>query len=326
MPVLFPGWKRSIAPAFIIIAAALVVVSIVGIPLCSKYVWLPLHDLSSTQYMQQCEGNAPILAEFNSFFVKSFHVRQRIKSGLDDSLHKIYIYLANRVCNDLKVSTTTCIFNDTFPPPNHPVYMLENSVISLHACASTEVSDNPVLFYIIETVENYIDFNPRHPPSKGYQKRISVGKNGVSIPTKYMVPLSQSDYYTLKFEKPKDVTLTYNVSLEVRQIDTDAENTTLLGVIGRTNHNQTVGTTIKLGYGDYCLFADIQGSSHTTTRNYTTLETHLEPRVDAGVSITVLFLLVFFFIILFTEVSIYFAVKKFLYHRKRREYNPMISY
>ncbi|CAI8025175.1 hypothetical protein GBAR_LOCUS14567 [Geodia barretti] len=112
--------------------------SMVGPTVCSKYVWVPLHDLSSPRDVQQCEGNVPILAEYDSFFVKEFNVNQLVKSDLYDSLHTVFVFLSNTACSNLPIVVTTERYNETSQPPYGPVYMLENSIISLNVCASTE--------------------------------------------------------------------------------------------------------------------------------------------------------------------------------------------
>ena len=52
---LVPSLHRASTDALIIIW------SVVGITVCYKFVWSPLHDLLSSADVQQCEGNTPIL-------------------------------------------------------------------------------------------------------------------------------------------------------------------------------------------------------------------------------------------------------------------------
>ena len=117
---------------------------VLGIPLCYKYVWSPLHHLS-VPYM------VPSIAREMCQFLLSLTLflssRQEDASADDDSYHEIIVYVENSVCNDLPTTTTVHKYNETFPPPELiPVYMLEHSTISFHA--STNQYVNTAYFYV----------------------------------------------------------------------------------------------------------------------------------------------------------------------------------
>ena len=298
----------------------------VGLTVCSKYVWAPLHDLSSPRDVQQCEGNVPILAEYDSFFVKEFNVNQLVKSDLYDSLHTVFVFLSKTACSNLPIVVTTERYNETSQPPYGPVYMLKNSIISLNICASTESPDNdPLNLYILKTVEKFLNFDPKHPSKEYYRKHILVGNNGFTNCTNISLVLSQSDYYTINFLLPKGITLMYNITENIKQIDVDAVNTTLLGTFKSSNSDQTIRDRVELGTGQHCLFGDIRTSSNATSQDYTTLEIQAKPRVDAGVGITTSALLVFFVVVLLCEILVYVSVRKFVSYCKQRGYKRLTS-
>ena len=249
---------------FALLVIAIIIWSVVGITMCYKYVWSPLHDLSSTADVQQREGKTPILKDFDSFFVEDFIVTQKVKSDIYDSFHTVFVYLLNTACNDLPSNTTTQRYDESSQSPYGPVYMLKNSVISINICASTRNSDNdPLILYILKTVENFLNFDPKHPSKEYYRKHILVGNNGYTNCTTISLTLSTDDYYTIYFSPPKGVTL--------RQTEVNAvNNSSLLGVFKPSNGDQTLKDGIGFQSERYCLFADMQKSSNATSQDYTT--------------------------------------------------------
>ena len=89
---------------------------------------------------------------------------------------------------------------------------------------------------------------------------------------------------------PQVVTLTYNLSVEIKQVDVDALNGTILGTI--ISGDQATGKSVGLQTGQECLFAYIVYNSNVT-HDYMFLEVNVEPRLDAGIGITVSLLLIF---------------------------------
>ena len=287
---------------------AVLVMGVLGIPLCYQYAWSPLHHLSLSYGVQHREGNVPILAQFNSFFVKRFWIKQEDYSVDDDSYHEIIAYLENSACTDLPTITTVYKYNEAFPPPQLvPVYMLEHSTISFQASASTPNDySNTAYFYVIRSVENSLHFDPN---CKDCRHRIRVGQNGVSLTTSLVLQIPSNDYYSFKLRVPQVVTLTYNLSVEVKQVDIDATNSTILGTIYPNSDDQTTGKSVGLQSGQQCLFADIVFNSNIT-HDHTFLEVNIEPRLDAGIGITVSLLLILLFSVLLLEIFLYFSFKK----------------
>ena len=101
-----------------------------------------------------------------------------------------------------------------------------------------------------------------------------------------------NDYYSFQLRVPQVVTLTYNLSVEVKQVDVDALNGTILETIYPDSDDQTTGKSVGLQTGQECLFADIVYNSNVT-HDYMFLEVNVEPRLDAGIGITVSLLLIF---------------------------------
>ena len=203
---MYAGVKEQLWLKFLLVAIiAVFVMGVLGIPLCYKYVWSPLHHLSVPYGTQHREGNVPILAQFNSFYVKQLSIKQEDASVDDDSYHKIIVYVENSVCNDLPTTTTVHKYNETFPPPELiPVYIYaETFTISFHASASTTNQYvNTTYFYVIRTVENSIHFDPN---CKDCRHKIGVGKNGGSLTTHLVIQIPANDYYSYKFRVPQYV-------------------------------------------------------------------------------------------------------------------------
>ena len=259
------------------------------------------------------------------FLSRIFSLLKKLKGDIYDSFHTVFVYLLNTACNDLPSNTTTQRYDESSQPPYGPVYMLKNSVISINICASTRNSDNdPLILYILKTVENFLNFDPKHPSKEYYRKHILVGNNGYTNCATISLTISTDDYYTIYFSPPKGVTLHYNITMTIRQIEVDAvNNSTLLGVFKPSNGDQTLKDGIKFQSGRYCLFADIQKSSNATSQDYTTLEVETGPRVNAGAGITATVLIVFLVVVMLSEVLIYFSVRKLISCHKRRGYTPM---
>ena len=282
------------------------------------YVWSPLHHLSQSHDVQHREENVPILAQFDSFLVKQFYVEQEVDS--DDSSHTVKVYITNSACDDLATTTKQHHYTETSPPSTVPVYMLERSFILLHANTSTsKFENNPVWFYITRTVESSIHFDSN---AKEGRYRISVGKDGYWNFTTIAFSVHTNDYYLIRFICPPTVILKYTLKMNIRQLELDAINTTLVGTIG-FNSDKKTGKKITFGTGEYCVFASIQESAYPSTYNYTTLETHTEPRIGAGVGVTVCVLLVFLVVVLVAEVSLYYCVKELVGWWKTRHYTPV---
>ena len=90
-----------------------------------------------------------------------------------------------------------------------------------------------------------------------------------------------SGYYSFQLTVPQVVTLTYNLSVEVKQVDVDA---TILETIYPDSDDQTTGKSVGLQTGQECLFADIVYNSNVT-HDYMFLEVNVEPCLDAGIGV-----------------------------------------
>ena len=302
---------------------AVVIVAVVGVPICHTFVWSPLQRLPTDTSLQHREGNQPIIAEFDSFLVKQFYLQQCVASDSDDSLHKIYVYLEKQSCSSLPSTTTVHEYDEISPPPTIPVYMLRDSLISLHTSASTNGSENnPVLFYVIRTVEGYFDFiNSGYTTSTDKRWRIHVGKHGNKTHTNISLTITEDDYYSIQFSRgvSGSVDLTYNLTVEIQHIDMQALNTTPVGTLDPTSEVNKISKSFGFGTGKYCLFGDIHESTDTSTHNFTSLETHVGRRVGPGVGITVSALLLCFIVALVIGFLLYFGVKRLLYFCSHRQ-------
>ena len=276
-----------------IIGLALFILCVVGIPLCNQYIWSPLNNLSPEE-VQHRENSVPILSEFRDFFVKRVSVEQEIDE-YDDSFHNIMIFLAHSSCYDLPTLTTVDEYTDTSELRTETIYMLANSKITLHASATTkQVESNPIMFYIAKTVENYIHFNPHNSDTIEYHEGIQVGTKGNIKYSDISYRVSEHDYYSVIITghgQQSDVTLNYNLTLSIKKLDIDSLNSSAIGFI---EYDSEVEKPISFGNSQYCLFADIMESTIDYTYNYTTIETHLEPRHDVGIGVTVSALIAFF--------------------------------
>lgn len=289
---------------------------VIVIAVCSVTVWSPLHKLSNSHDVQYREKSVPLLAEFNPFLVKGFHVRQ--EPDLDDSLHTVDVYLTNAPCSDLPVITTNHDYNNSHPPDTIPVYMLKGSVVALKVNASTtNPESNPLFFYIIRSVESDLHFDANR---KDGRHGIFIGKNNVSKPTNIKLSIASSDYYTFRFTPIQlGVSLKYSLSLKIRHINLNnvSNGSQLVGTLDPYNDRETVGTKIlNIATSYRCLFAEIKESAITITNNYTTLEVHVDPRLDAGVGVTISVLII---ILAGFIISICFIKYKF----KRQNYSKI---
>ena len=300
-------WKWKVL--FLLLIPTLLV-GVVALPVCSHYVWSPLSQLPSAHDVQHHEGNIPILAEVNSFLTKQVTIQQEADSH--DSLHKIFIYMADSSCNDLPVlSTTIDRYNLTHTEDIIPVYMLEKSKIDMYICASTQHSENnPLIVYILRTVEEILSFDG-HLHKWDYHKNLPVGKGGQWICTNITKVIRERDYYSIRFAHFSDVTVTYDLNITINTVNIDAINATLVGHFeADDDQDQQASETISFGTEKLCLFADIDDSAIPFTHNYTTLETHLKPRYGAALGITVSMTVLLFLLALSVELLICFIFKR----------------
>ena len=277
---------------------------VAAISLCSKFVWAPLGQ-SSSHSIQHRERNIPILAQVNAFLSERISIQQDYDE--DDSLHTISIYLSDSDCDDLPTLITSRNYSGTTPPDIVPVYMLEGSQIAANIYASTDKTEsNPLIMYILRTVEDYLLFDPHHLHTKDYRRKIPVGTNKQPKHTKFTYKIHDRGYYSVRFSHP-DITLTYNLTTVIKHLNIDAINATLVGILRPDDDDQKTGTTISFETRKQCLFADIQESSIQTTNNYTTIKTSLVPRCDAALGIT---LSVTIFILLGNSLIVVVCIKR----------------
>ena len=80
---------------------------------------------------------------------------------------------------------------------------------------------------------------------------------GESLTTNRVIQISSNNYYSFRFRVPQVVTLTYNLSVEVKQVDVDATKSTILGTIYPDSDDQTICKSVELQSGQHFLFAYI---------------------------------------------------------------------
>lgn len=283
---------------FTILSVAMLVI---GVIVCTRYVWQPLHILStSSTTVQHREMNVPILSEINSFFVNGFYLEQEFE--YDDSLHIVDVYLTHSACSDLPTVTNTRDYFYLLPLNTLPVYMLRGSLVTFSANASTHNSEyNTAFFYVIRTVDGDLDFNPHQ---KDGRYSIKVGLHSSNHSTLLKIPIDSDDYYSFQLRIPERVIILYTLSVTYKQVNiSDVNNHSMLGTL---NEDERIGTSIGFGTGRHCLFANIRKSADKTTSNYTSLRLHLDPRVDAGVGIT---LFVIFVSLIFSWIILYVVIR-----------------
>ena len=304
------GHSKKCVVYTIAIPTLLSLVGVVALSVCSVYVWSPLSQLPSAHDVQHREGNIPILAEVNSFLTKQVTIQQEI--DFDDALHKVYIFLSDFACSELPTLTVIQYYNETSVKNIDPVYMLEHSEIEVSICASTQnPHHNPLIFYILRPVEEYLAFDPHHLGNKVFHKIIPVGRNNESKCTPVVRNIRERDYYSMKFIVRDDVTFTYNLTMTIKQVDIEAiNNTTIVGILYPDNdEDQETSKTISFGTENLCLFADIK-ESIPSINNYTTLQTHLKPRYGTALGITVSMTVLLFLLALSVELLICFIKRR----------------
>ena len=303
--------RKCIISAIALLVVPLLLVGVIIIPVCSKFVWKPLHELPS-HTVQHREGSVAILAQLDPFLTKQFHVQQKI--DFDDSLHRIAIVVSDSGCDAVSTLTTRLCYSGTQAgsQSTNPVYMLQHSQIEANICASTtNPENNPLMFYIVKSIEDYMHFDQIRPSY--YHRSIPVGRNDEQRCTQITKNINERDYYSVRFRNHPGITFTFNLTMIVRYVNINATSATLLGVLSPQDDDgdELIGETLSFGTKKLCLFADIKESSMTSTNNYTTLETILEPRYGAALGITVSTTVAFFLWIVAVE-----SVACFVFRRK----------
>lgn len=297
-----------------------------AVVVCSKYVWLPLHQLSPYGG-KQCEGSIPVLGEVNPFLTQTIIVKQDV--DFDDSPHEISVFIAKENCHSLPTITTSTLYNEE-QLSIHLVYMLEQSEITMYnICASTEGPEsNHISFFILRGISEYIDFNPHDKNSyyKYHSFKVGTQGNNQCIHKHITWKISESDYYSVKIFPPPSpsITLSYNLTMHTRHLDIKAMNKTStlieVGVIEPDNDdNQKISRDIPLATKKYCLFAEIEKTTMQSTNNFTSLEVVPVHCYGAPLAITVLpfvsFIVITVVVVIFVKICIYY---------KRRNYDRLI--
>lgn len=298
-------WKCIVG----LLVIPLLLLVVVAVPVCYHYVWSPLSHISSHN-VQLSEGSIPILDEINSFLTQKVIVRQ--ENIIDDSLHNISVYFSDSACGSLPTATTVDHHNDVHSRDIQPVYMMEGSIVYIYVCATTERHESNILFlYMLRSVEEFLAFDPHHLDKMDSFIKLPVGVRGSPLCSPLTIKIQRRNYYSFKFYGSDDISVTYNVTMTVKQLDISAINATLVGVFKpKNNEKEKAVKTISFGTGKKCLFADVQETSLKSTNNYTTLETHLEPRYSAALGITITMILLFALLTFVIEVFACFLFRK----------------
>ena len=206
-----------------------------------------------------------------------------------------YVFLSHENCHHLPTNDIEHQYDGTTTKNSiDPVYMLEGSNITTNICASTKYSGSYcVEVYILKGVHEYLYFDPR---TSIYYKSIPVGTNKEEKCTYIIFRITIKDYYSVKFLPPPHVSLTYNLTMQVRSLNIDdLRNTSFVGTIEPDDDSEVIDIPIGLGTSQYCLFAYIQESSDPLSDNYTSILVNPVPRPVAlviSVSLTAFFFLI----------------------------------
>ena len=206
------------------------------------------------------------------------------------------------------------------------MYMLEQSeIIMNNICASTDGSEsNPIVFFILKGISEYIDFNPRNKNSyyKYHTFKVRTHGNNKCKHNHITWKISESDYYSVKIVRPStpSITLSYNLTMRTRHLDIEEMNKTNIlievGVIEPDNDdNQNTSRDIPFATKKYCLFAEIKKTIMRSTNNFTSLEVVPVPRYGAPLAITVIpfvcFIIIIVVVVIFVKICIYYKYRNY---------------
>ena len=245
-------WKLKVLIYGLVILVLFAIVSIPVVIPCNHFVWSHLRDLQQSRIAQQLDGSTVILADMNSFFVKEVTVKEKEKE--DDFSHQIDLYITQQECKSLPTNTTSHVYNGTKLQNVDSTYMLAGSSVDLQILASTTYPNSKTIgFYIVATVDSST-FDPHNTPAHRYP--INVGTNGNMEGTNITHEIQRSNYYSLMFVVPLEpVTLSYEITVEIRSIDLTALDTTAFGSLRR--NGDSVKAKLAHWQSHYCLIAFI---------------------------------------------------------------------
>ena len=231
-----------------IVILSAIVAALAAVP-CYFLVWSPLRDLQQPCIAQQLDGSTIILADMNSFFVKNVTVKE-IEMEDDVSL-QIDLYITQQECKNLPTNTTSRVYNGTKLNNVSSTYMLAGSRVDLHVYASTTYSISKTIgFYIVATV----DSSTFDSHTSAHRYPVNVGINGNMEPTNVTHKIEISNYYSLMFVVPPEpVTLSYEMTVEIRSIDLTALDATAFGSLRRDG--DSAQAKLIQWQSQYCLIA-----------------------------------------------------------------------
>ena len=253
----------------VFILCALVVVTVP----CSLSVWRPLHQHSTLTSTQQLHGNAVILGEMNSFFVKEVKVQENVWSR--ESAHKIDVYMTQQGCNDVPTFITVDDYIGSQFMNTTPTYMVAGSKIDIYACVGTSDDvESHIELYIVSQVDD-TDFDPYEVIST----TIEVGAKGEMKCSNITKEIQNSDYYYLVFLLPsKPLNVSCEIHKEIVSIDVKALNTSYIGFVWYKD--DSVSINLPHWRETYCLLGDVQ--SYEVMRPFV----HTEVRLSLNYSKT----------------------------------------
>ena len=253
---------------------------------CYLYVWGPLCDLTVPSDAHQLEGNAVVLAQMNSFFVKNFRVEELVLSH--DSSHQIDLHLVQRDCNRLPTITTMYERNGSQFENVTLTYMLAGSRIELSVCANTtETGSNRIAFYIVAKVDNFFRFDPDEASDNGEISSyfIRVGK-GMEECTNITKDIDTSDFYFLKFVVPEEpLILRYELRMEVLSINSTALSSSYFGTLQESGDR--VSAALSTFRDNFCLVGNVNINGLRRRNEYVRTKVVLSPDYSKALGVTI---------------------------------------
>ena len=179
----------------------------------------------------------------------------------DDFPLQIDLYITQQECKNLPTNTTLHEYKGTELKNVNSTYMLTGSKVDLRVLASTEgLKSKSIGFYIVPIVDSS-DFD-RHN-TKAHRHPIKVRTNGTMKETNITCEIQSSNYYSLQFSPLKmPVTLSYEMTVEIRSIDLTKLDTTAFGSLRSDGDSRSVQAKLTQWQSHYCLIAFIYSSTN----------------------------------------------------------------
>ena len=209
-------------------------------------------------------GDTVIISEVNHFYTKSITVTEEASNpgDFDQTMNLYYFQLS---CNSLPVKNDYQEFSEISTElPNRIFYLLRDSTITFHVCASSNDSASRAELLLLNDLSTVRNFNINMDPYIDFWY-FRIGANVEWECDTYHYLVRETGYYAVHFILPKFKS-TYNYTLKVdkKVIDVTSDLQRPVSNYTLTQDGDTCTFHFSMSTGKSCIIADIEQQNYVS--------------------------------------------------------------